>query len=93
MLRTAVLVEESMLAKAQWTKKTCCCPRFLSNGSSGSINIFDRRVKRLQRNRAASGDNPELYDYLKDEVASHVVDRVCDIARQGSCYSVKLRIP
>lgn len=80
-------VEESVLAR---TKKTCCCkyrlrPRLLSNGSSGAINIFDRKVKRLQRNRAASGENPELYDYLKDEVASHIVDRICDVARQGSC--------
>ena len=80
MLRKAVIVKESVLAR---TKKTIR-PRLLSNGTSGAINIFDRKVKRQQRNRAASGDNPELYDYLKDEVASHIVDRICDVARQGS---------
>lgn len=53
--------------------------------SDGAVNIFDRTAKRIQRNRAASGDNPELYDYLKDEVASQLVDRISDIARQGSC--------
>ena len=45
------------------------------------MNVFDRKAKRLQKNRAAAAANAATYDYLKDEVASHVVDRVCDIAR------------
>lgn len=68
-----------------------CCSLFLrsfSNGASRSVNIFDRNAKRIQRNRAASVENPELYDYLKDEVAGQIVDRVCDIARRGSCANM-----
>lgn len=62
-------------------------PRPLSTAPGGAVNVFDRNAKRLQRNRAANGENPEMYDYLKDEVASQLVERVCDIARHasGSC--------
>ena len=45
------------------------------------MNIFDRKAKRLQKNRAAIAPDAATYDYLKDEVASHVVDRVCDVSR------------
>ena len=59
---------------------------------------FDRRVKRLQyATELPAATILSCTNYLKDEVAwiyhRRVVDRVCDIARQGSCYSVKLRIP
>jgi NADH dehydrogenase [ubiquinone] 1 alpha subcomplex assembly factor 5 len=50
--------------------------------SPGSRNTFDRKVKRIQRNRACLAEDPSIYDYLKDAVASQVVDRVCDVARQ-----------
>ena len=43
--------------------------------------VFDRKAKKLQRNRAASSPNAATYDYLRDEVAASVVERVCDIAR------------
>ena len=45
------------------------------------MNVFDRKAKRIQKNRAAAAPNAATYDYLKDEVASHVIDRVCDVAR------------
>ena len=49
--------------------------------SQGTINVFSKAVKRIQRNRASVGNTPGVYDYLKDTVANEVVDRVCDIAR------------
>ena len=51
--------------------------------SPGAMNVFDRRVKRIQRNRASAVDNPEIFDYLKDTIAGQVVDRVYDVARFG----------
>ena len=51
--------------------------------SPGAMNVFDRRVKRIQRNRACAVDNPEIFDYLKDTIAGQVVDRVYDVARFG----------
>ena len=41
-----------------------CWPRY----SSSSANVFDRRAKRKQRNRAAIAPDADTYDYLKDEV-------------------------
>ena len=34
------------------------------------MNVFDRKAKRLQRNRTALLDNYEVYDYLKEEVSN-----------------------
>lgn len=44
------------------------------------MNVFDRQMKRRQRNWAASLPS-QNYDYLRDEVGSRVADRVYDIAR------------
>ena len=33
------------------------------------MNVFDRKAKRLQRNRAALREDIAVYDYLKDEVS------------------------
>ena len=49
--------------------------------SQGAANVFSRSVKRIQRNRASVGKTAGVYDYLKDTVASEVLDRVCDITR------------
>lgn len=32
------------------------------------MNVFDRKAKRKQKNRAALAENVAVYDYLKDEV-------------------------
>ncbi|KAM8842853.1 arginine-hydroxylase NDUFAF5, mitochondrial isoform 1-T1 [Synchiropus picturatus] len=49
--------------------------------SRGTMNVFDRVMKRRQKNWAASLPNPEQYQYLRDEVGARVADRVYDIAR------------
>ena len=49
--------------------------------SQGTLNVFSKDVKRIQRNRASLGKTPGVYDYLKDAVASEVVDRIFDITR------------
>lgn len=36
---------------------------------SGAANVFDRRSKQHQRNRAAIASDADMYDYLKDKVS------------------------
>jgi NADH dehydrogenase [ubiquinone] 1 alpha subcomplex assembly factor 5 len=43
--------------------------------------VFDTSVKARQKERAASNKDAREFDYLRDEVAARVVDRVCDVAR------------
>ncbi|XP_037668025.1 arginine-hydroxylase NDUFAF5, mitochondrial isoform X2 [Choloepus didactylus] len=49
--------------------------------SPRALNIFDRDLKRKQKNWAARQSEPKKYDYLREEVGSRVADRVYDIAR------------
>ncbi|KAM9856548.1 arginine-hydroxylase NDUFAF5, mitochondrial isoform 3-T5 [Aulostomus maculatus] len=55
--------------------------RGLSSLGRGSMNVFDRSMKKRQKNWAASLQDSRQYDYLRDEVGSRVADRVYDIAR------------
>lgn len=52
--------------------------------SSGAPAIFDREMKRRQRDWAASSNVTEsrITDYLRAEVADRVVDRLLDIKRE-----------
>lgn len=45
------------------------------------MNVFDRNMKRRQKNWAASLPENEKYHYLREEVGSRVADRIYDIAR------------
>lgn len=47
-----------------------------------SFQVFDRQVKQLQKDRAASNaEESRTVDYLKDEIAARVADRLLDISR------------
>ncbi|XP_049507110.1 arginine-hydroxylase NDUFAF5, mitochondrial isoform X2 [Panthera uncia] len=52
--------------------------------SPRALNIFDRDLKRKQKNWAARQPEPMKFDYLKEEVGSRIADRVYDIARKFS---------
>ncbi|XP_019828447.2 arginine-hydroxylase NDUFAF5, mitochondrial isoform X2 [Bos indicus] len=52
-----------------------------SGASPKAFNIFDRDLKRKQKNWAARQPEPMKFDYLKEEVGSRIADRVYDIAR------------
>ncbi|XP_029773333.1 arginine-hydroxylase NDUFAF5, mitochondrial isoform X3 [Suricata suricatta] len=52
--------------------------------SRRALNIFDRDLKRKQKNWAARQPEPMKFDYLKEEVGSRIADRVYDIARNFS---------
>eukprot|EP00937_MAST-01D_sp_MAST-1D-sp2_P006833 g6833.t1 len=46
-----------------------------------SMTVFDRAAKLAQRERALSRPDAERFDYLRDEVACRVADRLDDITR------------
>lgn len=52
-----------------------------SSGSRTGLNVFNREMKRTQRNWAASLKDRHQYEYLRDEVGRRVADRVYDVAR------------
>uniref|UniRef100_A0A665TG03 NADH:ubiquinone oxidoreductase complex assembly factor 5 n=1 Tax=Echeneis naucrates TaxID=173247 RepID=A0A665TG03_ECHNA len=70
---------------------SACCrhqagPRFgpcrgLTESGRGTMNVFNRDMKKRQKNWSASLQDRDQYDYLRDEVGSRVADRVYDIAR------------
>jgi NADH dehydrogenase [ubiquinone] 1 alpha subcomplex assembly factor 5 len=46
------------------------------------MEVFDRNVKRLQRDAAARAPGAEEFDCLRERVASVLVDRIEDISRE-----------
>lgn len=46
-----------------------------------NMNIFDQQTKIHQKNMAAQLPDHQVYDYLRDEVAERVADRLADITR------------
>ncbi|KAK5926024.1 hypothetical protein CgunFtcFv8_021628 [Champsocephalus gunnari] len=63
----------------RWSLISGC--RGMSSAGRGSMNVFNREMKRRQKNWAASLQEGNQYDYLRDEVGGRVADRVYDIAR------------
>ncbi|XP_075214802.1 arginine-hydroxylase NDUFAF5, mitochondrial isoform X2 [Lycorma delicatula] len=49
------------------------------------MNVFDRKAKLLQRERAALQPDVHVYDYLKDEIGYRLSDRIFDIKRKFNC--------
>ncbi|KAM5305873.1 arginine-hydroxylase NDUFAF5, mitochondrial isoform 1-T1 [Glossophaga mutica] len=49
--------------------------------SPRALNVFDRDLKRKQKNWAAQQPDPMKFDYVREEVGSRIADRVYDIAR------------
>ena len=51
------------------------------SNTTNSMYIFDRNVKRMQRNRTLTDPNYKDYEYIKSDVGWRVADRVFDIKR------------
>ena len=62
-------------------KSSCVFSTSASLEYSSSLYIFDRNVKRMQRDRAANEPNHKDYEYVKSEVGYRVADRIFDIKR------------
>uniref|UniRef100_A0A8C6TEA9 Arginine-hydroxylase NDUFAF5, mitochondrial n=1 Tax=Neogobius melanostomus TaxID=47308 RepID=A0A8C6TEA9_9GOBI len=45
------------------------------------VNVFDRQMKRRQRDWASSLSNATQFEYVREEVGARVADRVYDVAR------------
>ena len=56
------------------------CYRCMSSQET-IMNVFDRKTKRMQKNRTAQMKDYEVYEYVKDEIGYRVFDRVCDVKR------------
>ena len=63
------------------SNKICTYFYSSSSSSSSSFNIFDRDLKKRQRNQTAADPNYTDYEYVYSEVGSRVADRVFDIKR------------
>lgn len=46
-----------------------------------TMNVFDRKVKILQRERSAQRDDYHLAEYIKEEVGWRTADRILDVKR------------
>lgn len=55
--------------------------RSRSSQSGAGLNVFDRQMKRRQREWAASLREAPHFEYVREEVGSRVADRVYDVAR------------
>jgi len=53
-----------------------------SSVSKAGVNVFDRRAKLLQRERAAAMPDVDNYDFMKEEIGFRVSDRVLDVSRK-----------
>ncbi|KAI8069148.1 S-adenosyl-L-methionine-dependent methyltransferase [Gongronella butleri] len=54
-----------------------------TSSAPAAFQVFDRHAKKLQKDRAASDkERSRTVDYLKDEVAARVADRLLDIKRE-----------
>lgn len=68
-------------ARPSWYHLGRAC-RALSGGAAGgddtqqAVKVFDRTAKRSQRDRAAAADWEGEFDYLREHIASALVDRI-----------------
>lgn len=51
------------------------------SSKANTLNVFDRKMKRKQKNWAATRMESEKYEYLRNEVSGRIADRVFDVAR------------
>ncbi|KAL7290032.1 hypothetical protein TKK_0015761 [Trichogramma kaykai] len=63
-------------------KKVSTSSKVLSSIPNNAMDIFDRKTKLLQRERAALATDADVYDYIKDEIGFRLSDRVFDVKRK-----------
>ncbi|KAJ3055385.1 hypothetical protein HK097_010661 [Rhizophlyctis rosea] len=77
--RPLLAVRNTSLPSVSWRTRN-----YATASQHAVHQIFDRNVKRIQRNRAALRPDSRDVDYLKDEIADRVADRLLDIKRRFS---------
>ena len=56
--------------------KKVCAAQQIRTYCSNSRQIFDRETKKKQRDRTALLENSKDFDYLREEIASSLLDRL-----------------
>lgn len=69
----------NLVSSSKYGKRACMWSHRCFTTSQ--MNIFDRKTKLQQKRIAANYPDHSLYDYLRDEVAERVIDRMADISR------------
>ncbi|KAG1755378.1 S-adenosyl-L-methionine-dependent methyltransferase [Suillus lakei] len=72
-------------AARPWTRAFASEPSSLLPPATGVYQVFDRTTKRKQRDRAVSRDagvGSRTVDYVRDEVADRMMERLLDIKRK-----------
>lgn len=59
--------------------------KMLPSTLQSSMNVFDRKAKLKQKERAETLPNIDVYDYLKEEIGYRLSDRVFDVKRTFKC--------
>lgn len=75
-LSSDVIVTPTIIRQISVTKKSLALP------ANSPMNVFDRRAKMLQKERAALDPEVKIYDYIKDEVGYRLSDRIFDIKKK-----------
>lgn len=79
------MISRHVVAAKPWQHRqlvlSLACRSFAGSGGSGgdgtpAVKVFDRAAKRRQRDRAAAADWEGDYDYLREHIASALVDRI-----------------
>ncbi|KAL3426695.1 NADH dehydrogenase [Phlyctema vagabunda] len=72
------------LPRSAVTRRSCLSRTYaIQAPGSPTLQVFNRRTKHLQKERAATDvETSRQVDYLKDEVAMRLADRLLDINRQ-----------
>lgn len=71
-----------MLPARRLSRPVIIACRSLSSGDIPSVKVFDRAAKQRQRDRAVAADPSGEYDYLREHIASVLVDRI-EVTEQG----------
>lgn len=76
-----------LLGRCVKEKKICLMYRYstLRLPQDSIMNVFDRKTKLLQKERAALQPDVHVYDYLKNEIGYRLADRIFDIKRKFNC--------
>ena len=59
-----------------------CCRQFSSVTPSQGTLLFDRNLKKKQKQYAAALQNSAEYDYFRSEIATGIVSRLLDLDRK-----------
>ncbi|XP_043082273.1 arginine-hydroxylase NDUFAF5, mitochondrial-like [Puntigrus tetrazona] len=74
-MRISLAVKSLGALPCLWRGRRCL------SSQRGAMNVFDRSMKRRQKQWASSSPDSHTYDYLRDEVGSRLADRVYDVSR------------